>query len=124
MIQDVVNKVYNDTRYYELVNVRNISLECGLIYQLLRPRSHCLWGHRRHTGRQSFSDEVAGRECHKHHIKDVRFINRWLLFRVKPALGLVPLGVGLPALSPLFSFFPVAIQRCYACTSTVYTRVD
>lgn len=28
-------------------------------------------------------------------VKDVRFINRRLLFRVKPALGLVPLGFQL-----------------------------
>lgn len=33
-------------------------------------------------------------------VKDVRFINRRLLFRVKPALGLVPLGSALPVLSP------------------------
>lgn len=65
--------------------------------------------------------EVAGRECHKHHVKDVRFINRRLLFRVKPALGLVPLGGASSFLS--FSFLPGAVGRCYTCIS-VYTTVD
>lgn len=32
------------------------------------------------------------RSIHKHRVKDIRFINCQLLFRVKPALGLVPLG--------------------------------
>lgn len=105
----------------KLVATRNINLECGSIYQFVAVTITV-------CGRRSVDDEVAGRECHKHHVKDVRFINRWLLFRVKPALGLVPLGGASSSLSLslsiFFSFFLVVVGRCYACISTVYTRVD
>ena len=105
---EIEHKIVYDTRYckqsvwYQVslwMCVIVVSLECGSIHQLLQSRLDYLWEHRRHTGRQSVGDEVAGRECHKHHVKDVRFINRWLLFRVKPALGLVPLSGASSSLS-------------------------
>lgn len=85
----------------KIVVTRNINLECGSIYQFVAVTIT----QSANTGRRSIDDEVAGRECHKHHVKDVRFINRWLLFRVKPALGLVPLGgASSSSLSLFFSF--------------------